>query len=467
MLINSRVTFATGHNYLGLTAEIIRTERQMNDLTTYELPNYVQASSLERLKQKIRVAESHMTGTQRENALVISSPSKRRPTSIRLVSLKKRIAAAANQRGSGTLDPPEVISIDKPGTLDATPENQDGMKHGDNSDDDNNFRDSVLHCMFKSLGLEQQESVPVSIPVSAEHSPKITSIDAQRQSKASFGSVLGNMAMLDTSTNISDGESESAFTSNSLEGIESEMDNDLEIIHFPEGAVLVEAQERNPGLYYVIDGFLDVGILNSRDTTVGRPSKKTTPFHQDSINPFEEEFEEADDGFRSLYLVKPGGIAGYQAGIGNYRSFVDVRAKTDVLVGFLPRSSLERIMEKKPVVLLTMAKRLISLLSPLILHLDFALEWLQVPAGHTIYQQDDDSDAIYIVLNGRVRSVRSKALSSSESTITGEYGNGESVGELEVLTDMPRPSSLHAVRETELARFPKQLFHSLALEHPG
>ena len=81
--------------------------------------------------------------------------------------------------------------------------------------------------------------------------------------------------------------------------------------------------------------------------------------------------------------------------------------------------------------------------------------------------QGDEADAIYIVLNGRVCSVRSKDPESIQTTVTGEYGNGESVGELEVLTDVQRPSSLHAVRETELARFPKQLFQSLALEHPG
>lgn len=56
---------------------------------------------------------------------------------------------------------------------------------------------------------------------------------------------------------------------------------------------------------------------------------------------------------------------------------------------------------------------------------------------------------------------------TNQSTVTGEYGNGDSVGELEVLTDVLRSATLHAVRETELARFPKQLFHSLALEHPG
>ena len=63
---------------------------------------------------------------------------------------------------------------------------------------------------------------------------------------------------------------------------------------------------------------------------------------------------------KSLFLIKPGGVAGYIGTISSYRSFTDVTAKTDVYVGFLPRASLERVAEKYPVVLLTMAKRLTS-----------------------------------------------------------------------------------------------------------
>jgi lysophospholipid hydrolase len=121
--------------------------------------------------------------------------------------------------------------------------------------------------------------------------------------------------------------------------------------------------------------------------------------------------------------------------------------------------------EKYPVVLLTMAKRLTSLLPRLILHIDFALEWVQVNAGQVIYHQGDDSDAIYIVLNGRLRLV----LNNEEAgmKVVGEYGQGESVGELEVMTESARPATLHAIRDTELAKFPKTLFNSLAQEHPG
>jgi lysophospholipid hydrolase len=112
-----------------------------------------------------------------------------------------------------------------------------------------------------------------------------------------------------------------------------------------------------------------------------------------------------------------------------------------------------------------MAKRLTTLLPRLIQHIDFALEWVQVNAGQVIYNQGDESDAIYIVLNGRLRAI--KDAENSKMKVIGEYGQGDSVGELEVLTESARPGSLHAIRDTELAKFPKTLFNSLALEHPG
>ena len=368
----------------------------MNDLTTYDLPNYVQPSSLERIKDKISNLNEQLSDSERGSGLIVSSPIKRRPTSIRLGSLKKQATAnmtleQATHRPRSPFSARHDFANDRPSS--------DKSTSAGEAEEDVVFRDSVLHCMFKALGLEEQPNRSKSGPSSLNVSPNLAPQDSFSQGRTSFGSTLGNLAMYGAPHAGSDVDSESAFTSNSLEGIESEIDNDLEIIHFPEGAVLVEAQERNPGLYYVIDGFLDVGLLAAPTETsqIGRPFKKNKDIFLDRVNPFDEEFEEADDGFKSLFLVKPGGIAGYQAGIGNYRSFVDVRAKTDVLVGFLPRASLERIMEKKPVVLLTMAKRLISLLSPLILHLDFALEWLQVNAGQRIYRTCQENASCCII----------------------------------------------------------------------
>jgi lysophospholipid hydrolase len=273
----------------------------------------------------------------------------------------------------------------------------------------------------------------------------------------------------------------------STQGLAHELRDEVEIVYFPKGSILVEQGERNPGLYYVIDGFLDVSVPidETSESTVLGPSHRSpaTKLGEEGLPPLSrtrtgstrtssagisntnEGKKRKPMGRKFLALIKPGGIAGYIGTISSYRSFIDVMAKTDVYVGFLPRSSLERIVEKYPVVLLTMAKRLTSLLPKLILHIDIALEWVQVSAGQVIYHQGDDSDAIYIVLNGRLRLVLNNE--EEEMKVVGEYGQGESVGELEVMTESTRPATLHAIRDTELAKFPRTLFNSLAQEHPG
>lgn len=53
------------------------------------------------------------------------------------------------------------------------------------------------------------------------------------------------------------------------------------------------------------------------------------------------------------------------ASLSGFASYVDIRAKTDTYVGFLPSNAMERLLEKRPIVLLTLSKRLLSLLSPL------------------------------------------------------------------------------------------------------
>lgn len=64
------------------------------------------------------------------------------------------------------------------------------------------------------------------------------------------------------------------------------------------------------------------------------------------------------NSYTSLLIHPPASLC-------NTASYVDIKAKTDTYVGFLPSHALERLLEKRPIVLLTLAKRLISLLSPL------------------------------------------------------------------------------------------------------
>lgn len=85
-------------------------------------------------------------------------------------------------------------------------------------------------------------------------------------------------------------------------------------------------------------------------------------------------------------------------------------------------------------------------------------------AGQVICRQDEPSHSIFIVLTGRLRSLSCNEDGSME--LIGEYGQSESVGEMEVLMDIPRQATVHAIRDTEVAILPKTLFNVLAIQHP-
>lgn len=543
-----RVTFLTGYNYLGLTSEVLRTEKFMNRYTMYELPNHLRGGALERLKEKFKSEQERAELEDSMKGIVLHNPgaaaSRRRRSSSSLrkeAAVHARLAAARgipspaldaassplrNKSGDvpnspalrpklqGSLSIVNQVSpfsqgwtVSQPAGLDAetpgpgerpfNPFSKRAAKFmpDGTENEDMIFREAVLECMFKAIGLTGSTINTITGTESGDQSPRLVSYDSMRQ-KAVFTNAFGNFDAYDgphdgdtgsiASTSVS-GASTSGFVSGGISGIHADLKNDVEIVFFPKGAVLVEQGERNPGLYYVIDGFLDVSIpvdekdsgsvlgggnsgtpmnIGSLGTDLGLPPlKRQSSFASSSSQRPSRIGRGKKMGRKSLFMIKPGGVAGYIGSISSYRSFIDVRAKTDVYVGFLPRAALERIVERHPVVLLTMAKRLTSLLPRLILHIDFALEWLQVNAGQVIYHQGDESDAIYIVLNGRLRAILENE--DGEMRVVGEFGQGESVGELEVMTETTRPATLHAIRDTEIAKFPKSLFNSLALEHPG
>lgn len=538
-----RVTLATAFSYLGLTAEVLQTEKSMTRYTVSQLPNPLRGDPLVRLKEKFKRERERMGETEAAKGIALhnaaTSNRRRRRSSTGLRKEAVLHAMKGSVVGSTILPPQErnsnAIDAPSPGDLLAniqqarsggrsgvsraasvrdTPPDGPGsdslFKEGasplaerrfnplsgqrinvDNRskvDDDNIFRESILECMFKAIGLDSNGTGSRGGGDSVEASPRMVSYDQRRHKAVFSNNAFGFMDPFDASA---DGDAESISSSNftthtppSAHGLAQDMKHDLEIVFFPKGSVLVEQGERNPGLYYVIDGFLDMssageasrGILQSSgegsseepDSFSSRRPTRTssTLFSMPEFGQSGPDLRrKGTTGRKHVALIKPGGLAGYIGTVSSYRSFIDVVAKTDVYVGFLPRASLERIVDKYPIVLLTMAKRLTSLLPRLILHIDFALEWLSTDAGQVIFHEGDESDAIYLVLNGRLRLVEERK--DGGINLKAEYGQGESVGELEVLTESARSGTLHAIRDTEIVKFPRTLFNSLAQEHPS
>ena len=86
---------------------------------------------------------------------------------------------------------------------------------------------------------------------------------------------------------------------------------------------------------------------------------------------------------------------------------------------------------------------------------------MQVNAGQIIWRPEDASDCFYIVINGRLRAITETE--KGDVSIVGEYGQGDAVGELDVITSSPRQNTLHAIRDTELIRMPQTLFNALSM----
>lgn len=297
----------------------------------------------------------------------------------------------------------------------------------DSTERDFDLREAVMECISKAIGLVQPHVTPSP---SVESSPMVrpherhSSANGNLRDQAAFNSSFGSLSILGLQ-GLHDDES----SISSLSGLKNadtgavgsftslDLENEVEILYFPQGSVLVKEGERNAGLYFVIEGFLDVsmpeaqpglargtGTLPTESPDRGRksagqkvPTKrsesrskaaapggtsttKTTRGHTGSgatgPTTARKQTPVGPDGTKSptsppkaksipLFTVRPGGIAGYLSSLSGFPSYVDIKAKTECYVGFLPAKALERIMDRKPIVLLTLAKRLISLLSPL------------------------------------------------------------------------------------------------------
>ncbi|KAK3687666.1 hypothetical protein B0T22DRAFT_375297 [Podospora appendiculata] len=524
-----RVTLATAYSYLGLTGEVLQIERNVLKYTMRQLPNDLRGDALDRLKEKFnrereRMGEEEVgkgialhnvhagrrrrstTTLRKEAALQAFSKQRHRsevgnmmaPSLERsprdtpspgdlLANIQASRGGDSQRPSSADLSATQSPQIDLQNTMSpltqrafnpfASHRNTHAtLDKRETLDEDNMFRESILDCMFKSIGLTGSGSGHQE-PESTQASPRLVSFDQRRQKAVFSHNAFGFMDALDGSgdcdtESMTSGGHTASPTANA-HVLAQDMKDEVEIVFFPKGSVLVEQGERNPGLYYVIDGFLDISIEGEESSSDILQSASKSSFnamenaeHFGMPNHNESDARKRGKlGRRSVALIKPGGLAGYIGTISSYRSFIDVVAKTDVYVGFLPRASIERIVDRYPIVLLTMAKRLTSLLPRLILHIDFALEWLQVNAGQVIFQEGQDSEAIYIVLNGRLRLVEDKK--DGGVNVKAEFGQGESIGELEVLTESERSGTLHAIRDTEVVKFPRTLFNSLAQEHPN
>uniref|UniRef100_A0A8C1PHW4 lysophospholipase n=1 Tax=Cyprinus carpio TaxID=7962 RepID=A0A8C1PHW4_CYPCA len=165
-----------------------------------------------------------------------------------------------------------------------------------------------------------------------------------------------------------------------------------------------------------------------------------------------------------LFVAHPGELVGQLAVLTGEPLIFSVRAHRDSSFLSISKTHFYEIMRAEPTVVLNVAHTVVRRMSPFVRQIDFALDWMAVEAGRAVYRQGDKSDSTFIVLSGRLRSVIMKEDGKKE--LTGEYGRGDLIGVVEALTHQNRATTVHAVRDSELAKLPEGALSSIKRKFP-
>jgi NTE family protein len=91
------------------------------------------------------------------------------------------------------------------------------------------------------------------------------------------------------------------------------------------------------------------------------------------------------------------------------------------------------------------------------------LRWIELPGGETLFEEGDAEDGIYLVISGRLRAL---VREDGGTKIVGEIVQGQTVGEMAVLTHEPRAATIKAIRDSVLAHVSREQFEILTKRHP-
>jgi lysophospholipid hydrolase len=170
------------------------------------------------------------------------------------------------------------------------------------------------------------------------------------------------------------------------------------------------------------------------------------------------------NGDSNLYLSHPGDFVGILEVLTGEVPPFTVKARTACKMAVLPKQAVYDLVGKHPHVCLELANQVVKRLSTFVRQIDFALDWVHYKSGQAIYRQGDEPDSTYIVLSGRLRSAITRPNGKKE--FVGEYGRGDLVGIVEVLTQTNRSTTSIAVRDSEVAKLPAGLLDFIKIKHP-
>ena len=164
--------------------------------------------------------------------------------------------------------------------------------------------------------------------------------------------------------------------------------------------------------------------------------------------------------------VTPGHFIEEIAALGSMPSCSTFVAQVDSKLLCIQPSAVQRLLNTKPAALSRLIQISLDHLSPLVRYLDLTVSISHFEAGDAVFEAGAPTECATIVLSGRLRAVAEQDGGMQKHAST-EYGRGEVLGDLEAFTGEVCPSSVHAVRDTEVVDIPIDFVFGLFEEHPA
>jgi len=219
----------------------------------------------------------------------------------------------------------------------------------------------------------------------------------------------------------------------------------------PAGAILFREGDPSDAMYVVVRGELRATIGSSErgETIVGR--------------------------------IGPGEPVGEMQILSGGLRTATVTAATETALTRVPRLALERLARETPHAMRHLAdairrrvrrNQLVDILPSFFGPLDEAtlreieevVQWIALPRGETLFEQGDDGQTAYILVNGRLQVVVRDA-AGAEKTV-GEVQHGEAVGEMAIFTNEPRSATVRALRDSALVALDRAACEQLVVKYP-
>lgn len=226
----------------------------------------------------------------------------------------------------------------------------------------------------------------------------------------------------------------------------------IRLMTLQDGEVLVRQGELTPDLYIVLAGRLRVPVHN-------RANAPRLVLHIEAGESVGEMAVLCDDPATAT-IVADGNVqvAALSRTAFNQFSAAQPYAALQVTQALSRRQQRHRLS-----VALHLSDLFAALAPEVIADLESELEMFSLYGSETLFRQGDPGDFVCMVISGRVRSLVRKA-DGHEAHVT-EFGPGELVGEMEVVSGHPRTATVEAVRDSQLAKLTKEAFDRFTLKH--